>query len=600
MKGSRGGRKAGWEFEYHPLSRLVDPDDPGDDFVLATRGRVEASSLPAALEGVEVAGVEPVGVPAPLWWYRLRLSSAARASEVERQARQAGLAVRYVAPARRACLRLGAPFAACATETGETPGVGWPTHTESKEPEGASCWALGPLGANVDRKRCGTGAGARLAVVDDDAAMAQGARIESEVLVNVRAVPRSQPHGTFMIGWAVGARRYRGVAPDASARLYCIPKPDVDVCSLPTAIARAVADGADVVLCPSYVDGSTSPMLDDALEYAARVGRGGLGAVVIMPAGREASSPPWSTHASWTLGLGEPASDPRVVCIAPSSPGGRWFLWPDRKGRLHPFANRGPAVRLLCPGDDMTHPLEPDKPSHAESSGASAIAAGVALLVLSSNPLLRATEVATLLRRTCRPPRGLPASETCQVADPWDVMPAGRDADGHDAKHGYGRVDATRACLSASDPLCCALVSMGEERAAARWYDARRSDLVARSLYSWKAGRWMARRCLVDEETLHRVSVLARHVRLVASGHDRLEAHGTGALTRQLSLLLRFMLNSSEADACGEEIAELMIRLNRVLGELGRTDLAERVAWRLTSVLFGDEASAGAEAGDRV
>jgi hypothetical protein len=598
MSGRRGGQKAAWEFEYHPLCRRVGPDDPGDDFILATRDRVEETSLAAAIEGLGPLGVERVAVPRPLWWYRLRLSSLARAGEVEQQARQAGLAVRYAAPARRASLRLGSALGYAAVAKA----MAWPTRDESREPEGAGCWAQGPLGVNVDRKRSGSGAGTRLAVVDDDAAMAHEGRIDTEVLVHVASCPRSQPHGTLMVGWAVGTRQFRGVAPDASARLYCIPKPDVDVYSLPAAIARAVEDGADVVLCPSYVDGSTSPMLDDALEYAARAGRGGRGAVLVMPTGREASSPPWSTHASWTLGLGEPASDPRVLCIAPGSPGGRWFLWPDRKGRLRPFANRGPAVRLLCPGDDMTHPLEPDKPSHAESSGASAVAAGVVLLVLSCNPLLRATEVATLLRRTCSPPRRMLASEAREVADPWDVMPAGRDADGHDAKHGYGAVDAGRACLSASDPLCFALVSMGEEQAARRWYDARRSDLVARSLYSWEVGRWMARRCLVDEEALHRVSVVARHVRLVASGHDRLEAHGTGALTRQLLLLLRFMLGSAEAgDACAEEVSELMVRLGGVLAETGRSDLAERVAWRLTSGLFRDDLSTGtAQAGDRV
>jgi hypothetical protein len=599
MNGRRGERKAGWEFEYQPLSRRVDPDDPSDDFILATRGQADERSTAAALEGVGAMGVEQIAVPRPLWWYRVRLSSPARATEVQEHARQAGLAVRYAAPAGRASMRLGSALGADAVVVKPSD---WPSRAESTDPEGAGCWAQGPLGVNVDRQRFGRGAGTRLAVVDDDAAMAHVAKVDAEVLVHVESCPRSQPHGTLMVGWAVGTRRFLGVAPDASARLYCIPKPDVDVYSLPAAIARAVDDGADVVLCPSYVDGSTSPMLDDALEYAARSGRGGLGAVVVMPAGREASSPPWSTHASWTLGLGEPASDPRVLCIAPGSPGGRWFLWPDRKGRLRPFANRGPAVRLLCPGDDMTHPLEPDKPSHAESSGASAIAAGVVLLVLSCNPLLRATEVATLLRRTARPPRRMQASEMREVADLWDLMPEGRDADGHDAKHGYGMVDAGRACLSASDPLCFALVSMGEEQAARRWYDARRSDLVARSLYSWEVGRWMARLCLVDEEALHRVSVVARHVRLVASGHDRLEAHGTGALTRQLLLLLRFMVSSAQAgDACGEQVSELMGRLAGVLDETGRSDLAERVAWRLTSGLFRDEVStSAAEARDRV
>jgi len=44
-----------------------------------------------------------------------------------------------------------------------------------------------------------------------------------------------------------------------------------------------------------------------------------------------------------------------------------------------------------------------------------------------------------------------------------------------------------------------------------------------------------------------------------------------------------------------------MVRLGGVLDETERSDLAERVAWRLTSGLFRDDLSTGtAEAGDRV
>jgi len=64
----------------------------------------------------------------------------------------------------------------------------------------------------------------------------------------------------MLVGWAVRARRsdgstFTGVAPDASPRVYCIPKPGRDVWSLPLAILRAVDDGADVIVCATYVEG---------------------------------------------------------------------------------------------------------------------------------------------------------------------------------------------------------------------------------------------------------------------------------------------------------------------------------------------------------
>src|SRR5262249_33308705 len=158
--------------------------------------------------------------------------------------------------------------------------------------------------------------------------------------------------------------------------------------------------GADVIMCASYIEGTTSPMLDDALEFAARLGRRGRGAAVVFPVGRETSSPATSSHASLSLALGDPASDPRVFAIGPSGKEGGWFFWRDRKGRLRPFANRGPAVRWLAPGDDLTFPfLQDERLFHSESSGASAIAAGVILLVMESNPALRLTEVDAILTR---------------------------------------------------------------------------------------------------------------------------------------------------------------------------------------------------------
>ncbi len=248
-------------------------------------------------------------------------------------------------------------------------------------------------------------------------------------------------------------------------------------------------DGADAVVCATYVEQTWSPMLDDALAVASRLGRRGRGTAVVMPCGREGSSPPDSIHASWSLSLGDPASDPRVFCIGPSGREGGWFLWRDRRGKLRPFANRGPSVRWLAPGDDLADPLQlKDRWCHAESSGASALAAGVILLVLASNSGLALRDVDAIVTRTASRASEHDAS-SAPPADPFDLLPRGTDPDGHDAKHGYGRMNARRACLAARDPIAGELLALGEEEAAVAAF-----DLVAQARpYSPRAARWVVR-----------------------------------------------------------------------------------------------------------
>ncbi len=90
-----------------------------------------------------------------------------------------------------------------------------------------------------------------------------------------------------------------------------------------------------------------------------------------------------------------------MFCVGPSSREGGWFLWRDRRGRLHPFANRGPALRWLAPGDDLPDPFaDADRLTHAESSGAAAVAAGVLLLVLGQNPDLTIDELDAVVSNT--------------------------------------------------------------------------------------------------------------------------------------------------------------------------------------------------------
>ncbi|MFT3769839.1 MAG: hypothetical protein QM820_30770 [Minicystis sp.] len=482
---------------------------------------------------------------APLFWTRAVLDAPAHPGDVSARLAASGIAHRYVASEERPSLALGAPLSLRDAEAARP--ERWPVRAQTmgSHPEATSAgtWFLrdGEGGVAVDRARCGDGAGMRLAVIDDDGLEAEALDLDAEILVGLTERPRHSTHGALMVAWASGARGFAGVAPAASRRLYLIPKPGRSMIGLPLAIAQAALDGADVIVCATYVEGSTSPMLDDAIEVAVRLGRGGRGAAVVLPTGREASSLPGSLHASFSLGLGEPASDPRVFCIAPGARGEGWFFWRDRRGKLRPFANRGPAVRWLSPGDDIAYPFSapgaPERFFHAESSGASAIAAGVLLLVLAANPSLRLADLAAVVDATIARVAATPPDRAL-LADPADALPHVSDRDGHNAKHGYGRLHAERACLAAADPLCAAWIAIGEDGAARAFAQERRRGAVARA-YSRRFARWAARALLADGEGREALRVIVRHLRLVARDEDRVRAHGDGAVARQARLVLR-------------------------------------------------------------
>lgn len=560
--------RAGWDFHYEPSSAgygsAVGDNNASLDVVVATSAAVEEAPLRRALRtlGPELL-IEALVARAPLFWTRLRSRSGNTSispQHVHDLLRDAAIEVRYVASARVGSM-LVPPALQWTAEDRATAGA-WAARAARPLPEGAHSeghWFLGEVGGvRVDRRICGTGSGTRLAVLDNDGADLDHVELDRTVCVGTSLDPKAGGHAALMVGWATSARRpgggrFVGLAPDASVRVYAIPKPDVDIVSLPLAMVEAVFDGADVIVCATYVEGTTSPMLDDALDVATHLGRSGLGSLVVLPTGRETSGAGGSVHASLSLEFGDPACDPRVHCVAPSGRTGGWFLWRSPRGKLRPFANRGPTVRWMAPGDDLAYPFSSrDRLFHAESSGASAIAAGVMLLVLGCNPNLEVYELHALLERSV----GLPTDHDPThgtLADPADVLPSGRDKDGHDAKCGYGRLDATRACAIATDPIAMQLVAMGEDERAIAWcVDGARP-------YSKSVGRWASQALLSRPDLEHSVRAVLRHVRLIAGGPPRRRAHAPGALARHLLLIVRELQRMpGPHDACQElvQIAE--------------------------------------------
>jgi hypothetical protein len=178
-------------------------------------------------------------------------------------------------------------------------------------------------------------------------------------------------------------------------------------------------------------------------------------------------------------------------------------------------------------------------------------------------------ELASIVDATLTPiPATLPAP-SAPLADRADLLPHGRDADGHNAKHGFGLLCAKRACLAAADPVCGALVAMGEDAAARCFADLRRTDPVVRAAYSGAVARWLVRALLADREAALALHAMLRHLRLVAGNASRLAAHGAGALLRSLALLLRRLLASTVGapEAVREELDALAQRVIRCLDE---------------------------------
>jgi hypothetical protein len=596
---SRMKERPPWDFDYGPIAAGgTDQGQPSADLIVATTEDVDAVDVTEALGGLapDVA-VTPLFSSHPIFWTRIEASIELDQAEVQR--RLGSSRVRYVASAAYGSQRLPPPldFTDARPRYPRDWGVRPPTAVA--EVDTPWRWFLRPEGADVCREHCGTGAGTRLAVIDNDGRDLHQVGLEAEIPVGVASIPRAHSHAALLIGWAVGARlakaAFRGIAPDASPRVYCVPKPGGDVWTLPLALARAVEDGADVVVCATYLEGQSSPMLDDALELAARAGRGGRGTLVVMPTGREMSSPPGTMHSSLSLGLSEPAADPRVICVGPSARDTGWFLWRDRLGRLRPFANRGPAVRFLAPGDDLAHPFsEEDRPWHAESSGAAGVASGVMLLVVANNPDLTAREIEQLLRETALPPTPTGRTEEPSLADESDMLPTGRDDDGHDAKHGYGRMSARRACLAAQDPVALTLARMGEYDAARVYLDARRAGAVHEG-YSRALSLWAVRRLLCDGRLAHAAASVLRALRLWSAHPERLKQQPPGQVLRQLGLIVRLLNDGPIDSARRDELVglELSLRAVQAGGRAAEVEQALAVCFGASAAWSGPDAGIG-------
>ncbi len=206
--------------------------------------------------------------------------------------------------------------------------------------------------------------------------------------MGIEAAPRHQAHGPS--SWRGPSVRwgFRGVAPDASPRLYLVPKPGLtwSRCRWPSSAPRARGPTSSSAP-PTSRDRRARCSTTRSTSPRASAGAGAAPRCSFPPAATRRARPAPPTRASRSTSRSRPAI--RASSASPRGRDGGWFTWIDRRGRARPFANRGPSVRWLAPGDDVAYPFAAGpRLCHAESSGASAIAAGALLLVLAENPAL--------------------------------------------------------------------------------------------------------------------------------------------------------------------------------------------------------------------
>lgn len=243
---------------------------------------------------------------------------------------------------------------------------------------------------------------------------------------------RGNEHGTACAGLAAAATdNGEGIAGSCpGCRVRCVRMLTSEPGGTPlsrdiAAFEFALSVDADVV---SNSWGFTQPIpvpgpLRAILERLLQEGRDGAGTVIVFAAGND----------NRAIGPDELQAVPGVIGVGAT----------NNFDEATPFSNRGRAVDVVAP----TGTLAPDiSGSDGQSDGdytnffggtssACPIVAGIAGLLLSADPNLKALEVEELLRRTAKPS--------------FFATPA---PDGHDALYGFGLVQPEAALREVLDP----------------------------------------------------------------------------------------------------------------------------------------------------
>ncbi len=254
---------------------------------------------------------------------------------------------------------------------------------------------------------------------------------------NPSPVASTDNHGTACAGVAVADENGNGVVGIApNCRLMPIRWSRwITDQSIEQWFGHARDHGADVINC-SWGVGTEFYALStrqfNAIRSAATTGRGGLGCVIVFAAGNE-DSPVNGTQGGVNYRSGF-AIHPDVIAVAASN---------SRDLRSH-YSNFGAEISVCAPssgagGRGVVTTDRTGSPGYAAgdhttqfggTSSAAPLVAGIAALILSVDPTLRAQQVKDVLQRT---------------AEKIDPANGGYDQNGHSALYGFGRVNAARA-----------------------------------------------------------------------------------------------------------------------------------------------------------
>lgn len=180
-----------------------------------------------------------------------------------------------------------------------------------------------------------------------------------------------------------------------------------------------------------------------AMDYAANVGRGGRGCVILFAAGNGNESVDLDGYASYEKVIAVAACNDRGTRSVYSDFGKAvWCCFPSSDFAYAPFDHPAPLTSGIWTTDrrgDLG--LNPGNLARGDAAGyyvrdfggtssSCPGVAGVVALVLAVNPNLKWHEVRDLLRSAC---------------ERIDPQGGGYDATGHSPRYGYGRINARRA-----------------------------------------------------------------------------------------------------------------------------------------------------------
>lgn len=303
-------------------------------------------------------------------------------------------------------------------------------------------WQWRAIGAEAAWDRT-QGAGIRIAVIDLGMDVAHldlragvrgGGSFQKEDGKPSRFVSRisdpagfpNHPHGTFCLGMA-GARINGTAGCGAAPEAFLVPIAIDARLGNQTTLARALSyaaepsleerapgqSGADIISCSLAPPNATvlGPTLATAIDYVVNQGRGGKGTPIF-----------WAVdNANVRIARDRICSHPSVNAVGMSS---RHDAWAG--------SATGPELEFLAPGLAVSSVLPNRGFGHdTGTSYATPCAAGVAALVLALEPQLKWDQVRDRLRGTC---------------DKIGLMSyAGPAFNGRNNRHGYGRINASRA-----------------------------------------------------------------------------------------------------------------------------------------------------------